>query len=188
MHCLTKEVYEVSTADEAWEHVLTSEKIHHDGQKLTSHDIIVSMLYTYARLQKEREKTINGVLSMSRLEYEENKREHDPHWWEIAEHAGGWSNAKKVLPVPQQYITRRNRRGNDASAEKFSQAITKVAQHFNVQPHEVSVRQFMKYKHEHPEDELANWKVYARYIAQSGLWNDAKMIALVGLKHTQKDM
>lgn len=169
----------MSTSDKAWEDILTSEKIHDDGQKYTSKEIVMAMLYAYARLQKSRSTAVSGVMSMSRREYEEHKREEDPHWWEIHDHAGSWMNAKKVLPIPSEYMNRRNRRGNDATAEKFANLLSKVASECDIEPYEVSIRQFMKYKKNHPEDNLANWKVYARYIAESGKWDDAKLIALV---------
>lgn len=169
----------MSTSDRAWEDILTSEKIHDDGQKYTSKEIVMAMLYAYASLQKSRSTTVSGVISMSRREYEEYKREEDPHWWEIHDHAGSWMNAKKVLPIPSEYMNRRNRRGNDATAEKFANLLSKVALEYDIEPHQVSIRQFMKYKKSHPEYNLANWKVYARYIAESGKWDDAKLIALV---------
>lgn len=169
----------MSTSDQAWEDLLTSEKIHDDGQKYTVNQIVVAMLYAYATLQKSRSASSNTVMSMSRSEYEKYKRDEDPHWWEIHEHAGSWSNAKKVLPVPSEYMIRRNRRGNDATAEKFAILLHNIARDLDIAPHEVSIRQFMRYKKNHPEINMANWKVYARYIADSGKWDDAKIIALV---------
>ena len=168
----------MSTTDKAWEDMLSSEKIHDDGQKCTSQDIVMAMLYAYARLQKERSSSASGVVSMSRKEYEKYKRKEDPHWWDIHDHAGSWMNAKKVLPVPSSEMTRRNRRGDDATAEKFSQVLSSIAEEYDIKPHEVSIRQFMRFKKEHPEYNLANFKVYARYIADSGKWDDAKIIAL----------
>jgi hypothetical protein len=168
----------MSTTDKAWEDMLSSEKIHDDGQKYTSQDIVMAMLYAYARLQKERSSSASGVVSMSRREYEKYRRKEDPHWWDIHDHAGSWMNAKKVLPVPSSEMTRRNRRGNDATAEKFSQVLSSIAQEYDIKPHEVSIRQFMRFKKEHPEYNLANFKVYARYIADSEKWDDAKIIAL----------
>ena len=168
----------MSTTDKAWEDMLSSKKIHDDGQKYTSKDIVMAMLYAYAHLQKERSSSASGVVSMSRKEYEKYKRKEDPHWWDIHDHAGSWMNAKKVLPVPSSEMIRRNRRGDDATAEKFSQVLSSIAQEYDIKPHEVSIRQFMRFKKEHPEYNLANFKVYARYIADSGKWDDAKIIAL----------
>lgn len=171
----------MSTADTAWQEMLDSEKIHEDGQGFTSRDIIVAMLHAYAKLQKHREKTVSGVMSMSRDDYEKYKRKGDPHWRTIHLYAGSWTNAKKVLPVPSEELTRKNRRGDDATAYKFAEALHAIAQYYGIKPHEVSIRQFMRYKKEHPEDNLANFKVYSKYIAQSNKWDDAKAIALSGI-------
>ena len=171
----------MSSMDQAWQDTLDSEAINSDRHGYTHRDIVMAMLTAYARLRKHRQESVNGVLSMSRWEYNEYKLPGDPHWWTIQEYAGGWSNAKKILPVPSEYLNKRNRRGDDASAEKFAQALHLVADHYQIQPHQVSVRQFMRYKKNHPEANLANFKVYSKYIAQSNRWDDAKDIALSGI-------
>lgn len=171
----------MSSADSVWQDTLDSESFNEQKYGFTSRDIVMAMLTAYARLQKHREKSINGVASMSRQEYQQYKLPEHPHWRTIQDYAGGWLNAKKILPIPSENVTRRNRRGDDASAEKFAQALHLIADHYQIRPHEVSVRQFMSYKKDHPEANLANFKVYSRYIAQSNRWDDAKDIALAGI-------
>lgn len=169
----------MSSADTAWEDVLDSEKIiRDDKKKYTYQDIVMAMLYAYAHLQKERASSVSGVLSMSRKDYQEHKRPQDPHWITIHSYAGSWMNAKKILPIPSSEMIRRNRRGDDATAEKFAQALSIIANEYDIKPYEVTIRKFMKFKKEHPEYNLANFKVYSKYVAESGKWDDAKIIAL----------
>lgn len=150
----------------------------YDNYLLSPDDIVYYVLYTYALIMESRKSQGNFVQTMSRKEYQDNKPEGFPDYWVLSNAVGGWNNILKIIPISVEEKIRRNRRGDDASIEKFHHILTLVAIDNGVRPLNVSVQQFSRFKKDNPQLDIANWKVYARYISGEEKWSETKNIAI----------
>ena len=145
---------------------------------LTPHNIAYYVLYTYATLMRKRKSEGITVSTMSRQEYQDNKPEKFPDYWILSNVAGGWNNISGILPINDSDRDTRNRRGDDASIEKFYHVLVLVAADKGVAPMDVSVKNFSDFKAKNPQLDIANWKVYAQYIIGEEKWSEAKSVAV----------
>lgn len=151
---------------------------HHD-KSLSPKQAVIAMLTAFARAQKHRE--LLGVESktLSAREYERFRTDDMPHWWDIAQTAGSWEMAKKVLPAdPAEVGGYTTKKSIKASPEELRGVLLDAGEFYGVKPYQVSLKQLESFAREHPERGICDWRVYCRYILGRNDWQETKNRAL----------
>lgn len=148
----------------------------HKRSTYTTEELVSALIHAYSAVMDKRREQGNTWTGLTRKEYQDNKRDEDPHYWDIERILGSWSDFTRLIPSNErsQIIPR------DVNVVKsFREAILSVSEENNKPPHEVSYRDFIRYQDRHPEKEIHDWRTYAKILGTS-TWINTRHKVLYG--------
>lgn len=147
---------------------------------LSLDDITHSVLYTYALVIKKRMRAGDPYRGLSRREYQDNKLDEFPNYWDIVRAVGSWSEVNKLLPyVSDEVKHSKRKRIVDATPRHLYSILEKIAGEENIPLDKVRIAMFDEYRRNHPEKNIPNWKTFAK-ASPRGVdnWRDVRRHAI----------
>lgn len=140
----------------------------------TTEELVSALLYTYEVIVKKRRDIGDTWTALSRREYQENKRDHDPDYWTIERILGSWSAFTRLIPSSD---FKRYHSWDQSTMDVFRDVLNEIAQSNKKKLHEVTIRDFIKYRQDHPDENIHDWRTYAT-IFEASSWTELRHLAI----------